>query len=125
MSYSIQIYKYISLFLLQIYDASINDWRVLDEKTRTDVIEKIVEAPKKTVYIDEYVEIEKNSKILEENENSEYNLNKISKRKDITENIYDETDETLKIVNKNKKTIDSRKVSFKTIIFVIQSLMLL
>lgn len=85
----------------------------MDEKTRTDVIEKIVEAPKKTVYIDEFVEIEKNSKILEENENMEYNLNKTSKRKDITENIYDETDERLQIVNKNKKTIDSRKVSWQ------------
>lgn len=72
-----------------------------------------MEAPKKTVYIDEYVEIEKNSKILEENENLEYNLNKTSKRKDITENVYDETDERKKIVNKTKKSTDSRKVSNK------------
>lgn len=87
----------ITYYLIQIYDASINDWRVLDEKTRTDVIEKIVEVPKKIVYIDDYVEIENNTKSLENDENIEYILNKTTKNKNITENIYEEENDTVSI----------------------------
>lgn len=95
-------------FFLQIFDASINDWRVLDEKVHTDVIEKIVEAPKKTIYVDEFVEIEKNTSISENNENITLNLNETSKHKNITENIYDEID----YVRTDKQRLgDSRTVS--------------
>lgn len=81
----------------KIYDASINDWRVLDEKTRTDVLEKIVEVPKKIVYIDDYVEIENNRKSLENYENIECIENKTSKKKNIVENIYEEENDTVSI----------------------------
>ena len=45
---------------------------------------------------------------MEDNENIEYNLNKTSKRKDVTENIYDEINETETNI---RKLTDSRKVS--------------
>lgn len=82
---------------MQIYDASINDWRVLDEKTRTDVIEKIVEVPKKIVYIDDYMEIQKNTQSLESDENMEYILNKTARKKNIVQNIYKQDNETVLI----------------------------
>lgn len=82
---------------MQIYDASINDWRVLDEKTRTDVIEKIVEVPKKIVYIDDYMEIQKNTQSLESDENIEYILNKTARKKNIVQNIYKQDNETVLI----------------------------
>lgn len=85
--------------MMQIYDASINDWRVLDEKTRTDVIEKIVEVPKKIVYIDDFMEIEKNRQSLENDENIEYILNKTARKNNI--DIYEEANKTLLI---NKET---------------------
>ena len=52
---------------------------------------------------------------MEDNENIEYNLNKTSKRKDVTENIYDEINETE--INRKKLT-DSRKVIEIIVIFV-------
>lgn len=91
-----------------------NDWRVLDEKTHTDVIERIVETPKKTIYIDEFVEIEKNVKITEDSENITNERTNTSKRKDITTNIYDEVDD----VKREKLTSsDSRIVRRTTTIF--------
>ena len=48
---------------------------------------------------------------MEDNENIEYNLNKTSKRKDVTENIYDEINETETNI---RKLTDSRKVSALT-----------
>lgn len=99
------IFSLMSSFVVQIFDASINDWRVLDEKVHTDVIEKIVEAPKKTIYVDEFVEIEKNTSISENNENITLNLNETSKHKNITENIYDEID----YVRTDKKRLDDSR----------------
>lgn len=53
--------------------------------------------PKKIVYIDDYVEIENNTKSLENDENIEYILNKTTKNKNITENIYEEENDTISI----------------------------
>lgn len=36
----------------QIYDASTNTWKVVDERTHTDFSEKIVEHPPTIVYVD-------------------------------------------------------------------------
>lgn len=83
----------------------------------TDVIEKIVEAPKKTIYVDEFVEIEKNTSISENNENITLNLNETSKHKNITENIYDEID----YVRTDKKRLDdSRTVSILYLVYFIR-----
>lgn len=40
------------LKLSQIYDASTNTWKVVDERTHTDFSEKIVEHPPTIVYVD-------------------------------------------------------------------------
>lgn len=103
------------MFLIfQIFDASLNDWRVLDEKTHTDVIERIVETPKKTIYVDEFVEIEKNVEITEDSENITNERTNTSKRNDIITNIYDEVDD---VTNENLTSSDSRIVRH-TIIYL-------
>lgn len=87
---------------------------MLDEKTHTDVIERIVETPKKTIYVDEYVEIEKNLEITEDSENITNERTNISKRKDISTNIYDEVDE----VRKEKLTSNDSRIVSCTSIYV-------
>jgi len=58
--------------------------------------------------VDEFVEIEKNTSISENNENITLNLKETSKHKNITENIYDEID----YVRTDKQRLDdSRTVS--------------
>lgn len=37
--------KFLSLILLQVFDASTNKWKLVDEKQHTDVYERIVENP--------------------------------------------------------------------------------
>lgn len=75
----------------------------MDEKTHTDVIEKIVDVPKRTVYIDDYLEVTNNMKSIEDIENIE-----ISKRKNIENRfIYDE--ESLEY-NKNLENLKRTKV---------------
>lgn len=37
---------------MQIFDASTNTWKIVDERTHTDFSEKIVEHPPNIVYID-------------------------------------------------------------------------
>lgn len=98
-------------FSSQIFDATSNTWRVVDEKTRTDVLEKIVEGPtvSTTVYEDEIIDIRNVKNVTNINENVT-NLTDVTKIKNVR-NINNETidliDETITDINRvTKDTVD-------------------
>lgn len=43
----------------QIYDASTNTWKIVNERSHTDFVEKIVETPHETIIIDDVTDITK------------------------------------------------------------------
>lgn len=56
---------------------------MVDERTHTDVLEKIVELPKQTIYIDDVTDIEKITNIHDITEN-QTDISDITKRKNLT-----------------------------------------
>lgn len=45
--------------ILQIFDASTNTWRIVNERSHTDFVEKIVETPRERIIIDDVTDITK------------------------------------------------------------------
>lgn len=95
----------------QIFDATTNSWRVVDEKTRTDVLEKIVEGPTSstTVYVDDIIDVRNVKNVTNINENVT-NLTDVTNIKNIR-NINNETveriDEVITDINKiTRDTVD-------------------
>lgn len=68
---------------LQIFDATTNTWRVIDEKTSTDVLERIIQGPQRTkdIYVQNITDIDKYKSVKD---STETNID-ISNRTDITD----------------------------------------
>lgn len=55
-------WKFILLLLLfhsQIFDATTNTWKIVNERSHTDFVEKIVETPRERIIIDDITDITK------------------------------------------------------------------
>lgn len=71
----------------QIFDASTNTWKIVNERSHTDFVEKIVETPRETIIIDDITDITK--------------IKSINDRIERTTDITDVTD-----INRVKNTIN-------------------
>lgn len=49
----------VSCLFVQIFDASTNTWKIVNERSHTDFVEKIVETPRETIIIDDVTDITK------------------------------------------------------------------
>lgn len=87
---------------LQIFDAATNTWKVVDERSHTDFVEKINEAPKETVYIEDITDTNIN---INNVTNSYKEINDLTKIRDDTTTI-----ET--IFEHDKNTIEDNQVSY-------------
>lgn len=78
------------MLYFQIFDACTNTWKVVDERSHTDVQEKIFEQPREKIYIDDYTDITNIRNIHDHRENRtditniENVTNVYDKRTDIT-----------------------------------------
>lgn len=92
---------------MQIFDATSNTWRVVDEKTRTDVLEKIVEGPNvsTTVYIDDIIDVRnvKNVTNINENVTNLTDVTNIKNIRNINKETIDRIDEVITDINKITK----------------------
>lgn len=79
----------------QIFDASTNTWKIVNERSHTDFVEKIVETPRETIIIDDVTDITKIKNINDRTERTTAitdltdvtNINNTINLHDIEENI--------------------------------------
>lgn len=105
----------------QIFDATTNTWRVVDEKTRTDVLEKIVEGPQAapvttTVYVDDITDVRnvRNVTNISENVTDVTNVTNTRNVTNVNEQLIENLDrlnEVIDITNRNTKDTTVRKSS--------------
>lgn len=81
-------------FSIQIFDASTNTWKVVDERSHTDFVEKIVEAPRETVIIDDITDITKIKNINDRTEKTTdiIDITNISNKINVEDNRITTTD---------------------------------
>lgn len=61
LSYLIFLFFFFNFNLIfhQIFDASTNTWKIVNERSHTDFVEKIVETPRERIIIDDITDITK------------------------------------------------------------------
>lgn len=115
MIYLNYIYFFFQIFF-QIFDASTNTWKVMDERTQTDVTEKIIELPPKIVYIDDIVDVT-NIKHINDHTTNLTDISNVTNIKNVT-NIIDERTNITNIHNiEDIKNVVSRKFLIVFFIF--------
>lgn len=86
-STSVELMRFSFILPFQIFDASTNTWKIVNERSHTDFVEKIIETPRETIIIDDITDITK--------------IKSINDRTERTTDITDITD-----INRVKNTIN-------------------
>lgn len=97
----------------QIFDASTNTWKIVNERSHTDFVEKIVETPRETIIIDDVTDITKIRSINDRTERTTdiTDVTDINRVKN-TINLHETEENILREVTKNNVVVRNDCINF-------------